>query len=307
MNFGGTSAATPLAAGIAALMLSLNPTLTASEIRQLMRNTCDKVGGVTYTAGTHPEYGYGRVNAAKAVESAMPSLSVNGVSLNEGPATATTTATFTATLSAATVRAVTVQFSTMDGSAVAGTHYQAATGTLTFPAGATTAQASVTVNGGMLTQPKADFFLHLSAATNATILVSNGRCTLSALDTDLDGMPDYWEILHSFAIGDPSDAAGDADGDGIGNLQEFLNGTNPKDAADPLSIIALHRDGGDFFFTFKSVAGRNYRIEYKARLTDPAWQPLGADLIASGPATEVQDAGVVGLHLSRFYRARLLP
>ena len=35
MNFGGTSAATPLAAGIAALMLSANPNLTAAEIRTL--------------------------------------------------------------------------------------------------------------------------------------------------------------------------------------------------------------------------------------------------------------------------------
>ncbi|MDB6119528.1 MAG: hypothetical protein JWO08_3309, partial [Verrucomicrobiaceae bacterium] len=60
LNFGGTSAATPLAAGIAALMLSRNPDLTAEEIRTIMHKTCDKVGGVTYAQdGTHPMYGYG--------------------------------------------------------------------------------------------------------------------------------------------------------------------------------------------------------------------------------------------------------
>ena len=54
-EFGGTSAATPLAAGIAALMLSVNPTLTEAEIRNIMHDTCEKIGGVTYIAGTHPD------------------------------------------------------------------------------------------------------------------------------------------------------------------------------------------------------------------------------------------------------------
>ena len=307
MSFGGTSAATPLAAGIAALMLSVNPTLTGAEIRTILHNTCDKIGGVTYTAGTHPEYGYGRVNAARAVESAMPSLSANDVFINEGPALATMTATFTVTLSAAAVRDVTVQFDTVNGTALAGTNYQALTGTLTFLAGSTTAQVSVTVSGGMLAQPSANFFLHLSGATNATVLRSNGKCTITPLDTDGDGMPDYWELLHGFDLAESSDAAGDPDGDGVSNVQEFLQGSNPRDAADPLNIIAQRRDGADFFFTFKSVVGRSYRIEYKNSLTDPAWLPLGGDITASGTTTEAQDAAVFGALPSRFYHARLLP
>jgi len=83
MNFGGTSAATPLAAGIAALMLSVNPSLTVEEIRGLMHNTCDKIGGVTYTGGTNRFYGYGRVNAFKAVDAAMHALSINDVTVAE--------------------------------------------------------------------------------------------------------------------------------------------------------------------------------------------------------------------------------
>ena len=306
MNFGGTSAATPLAAGIAALMLSLNPTLTETEIRQIMHDTCDKIGGVTYTAGTHPEYGYGRVNAAKAVESAMPSLRVNDVTINEGPADATVIATFTVTLSAATVRAVTVQFNTVDGTAIAGTNYQATAGTLTFPAGTTAAQMNVTVIGGTLAQPSANCFLHLSNATNATILRSNGQCTITPLDTDGDGLPDYWESQFGFTLSDPSDAAGDADGDGVSNLQEFLLRSNPRDAADLLSIVAVRKSGADFFFTFRSIALRKYRIEFKNSLADPTWEQLGDDVTASGATTEVQDSDTIG-RPSRFYRARLLP
>ena len=60
-DFGGTSAASPLAAGIGALALSVNPELTASQVRNVMRNSCDPIGG--YPGGWNPYYGYGRVNA----------------------------------------------------------------------------------------------------------------------------------------------------------------------------------------------------------------------------------------------------
>jgi len=41
--FGGTSSATPLAAGVSALMVSVNPALTADEVRHIMRSTADKI------------------------------------------------------------------------------------------------------------------------------------------------------------------------------------------------------------------------------------------------------------------------
>lgn len=64
----GTSYAAPCAAGIGSLILAVNPKLTWDQVRQIMRDTCDKVGGVTYGAnGHHDNYGFGRVNAAKAV------------------------------------------------------------------------------------------------------------------------------------------------------------------------------------------------------------------------------------------------
>lgn len=68
-DFGGTSSATPLAAGLAALILSVNPELTSAEVKQIMMDMADKIdpenGG--YVDGHSPSYGHGRINAHKAV------------------------------------------------------------------------------------------------------------------------------------------------------------------------------------------------------------------------------------------------
>jgi hypothetical protein len=68
--FGGTSAATPLASGVAALMLSRDPGLTAGQIRTLLRQTCQKIGDEPYTNGRNDHYGYGRIDARAAVAAA---------------------------------------------------------------------------------------------------------------------------------------------------------------------------------------------------------------------------------------------
>lgn len=66
----GTSFAAPCAAGCAALVLAVNPELTRDELRKVMRESADHIGGpgVVYDAqGHNDDYGFGRVNAARAV------------------------------------------------------------------------------------------------------------------------------------------------------------------------------------------------------------------------------------------------
>ena len=58
----GTSMAAPLVAGTAALMLSVNSSLTPSQIRSTLQLSADDKG----TAGFDTLYGYGRINALKA-------------------------------------------------------------------------------------------------------------------------------------------------------------------------------------------------------------------------------------------------
>ncbi|GAG31293.1 unnamed protein product, partial [marine sediment metagenome] len=44
-----------------------NPEMTAAGLRQVLRDSTDKIGEVEYTAGFNPFYGYGRLNAARAL------------------------------------------------------------------------------------------------------------------------------------------------------------------------------------------------------------------------------------------------
>jgi subtilisin-like proprotein convertase family protein len=85
-SFGGTSGAAPVVAGIAALMLSINPTLTAAQVRQILQATADtdldtrldladdpNLQGLTgeFSNGSSRFFGAGKVNAARAVRRAQ--------------------------------------------------------------------------------------------------------------------------------------------------------------------------------------------------------------------------------------------
>jgi subtilisin family serine protease len=64
-NFGGTSAAAPQVAGVAALILSINPNLSYTQVRDIILNSTDRLWAVSYPS---PLYGYGRLNAYKALK-----------------------------------------------------------------------------------------------------------------------------------------------------------------------------------------------------------------------------------------------
>ncbi|MBC8029194.1 MAG: S8 family serine peptidase [Pyrinomonadaceae bacterium] len=74
-SFGGTSSSCPGAAGVAALIIARNPSLRWDQVRDIIKQSCDKIdpAGGNYDAnGRSPIYGYGRINAKRAVELALP-------------------------------------------------------------------------------------------------------------------------------------------------------------------------------------------------------------------------------------------
>ncbi len=75
-DFGGTSSACPGAAGVAALVLARNPQLRGDEVRDILKRSCDQIdraGGNYDASGRSPLYGFGRLNARRAAELAVPS------------------------------------------------------------------------------------------------------------------------------------------------------------------------------------------------------------------------------------------
>jgi hypothetical protein len=69
-----------------------------------------------------------------------------------------------------------------------------------------------------------------------------------------------------------TDAAADADQDGLTSLQEFWAGTNPADAASYLRIIAAPLPGQDaMLLSFEAISNRAYIVESRTSLDGGDW------------------------------------
>ena len=65
------------------------------------------------------------------------------------------------------------------------------------------------------------------------------RSVATLVDTDGDGLPDYWETQSGLDPNDPTDAAKDLNGNGISNLLEYQLGLNPADKTTPTILSAV--------------------------------------------------------------------
>lgn len=105
-------------------------------------------------------------------------------------------------------------------------------------------------------------------------------------DSDGDGIPDQWE--RQFGNLGLLDGAGDNDGDGVSNAEEFAADTNP---IDPDSILRITRilkpaAASPVTLTWTSSPTRQYRILSTSEVTDPLpWPEVGLGLI---PGTSSQ-------------------
>lgn len=85
-EFGGTSSACPLVAGIAALLLSIKPEMTSAQVKDLLQESARKIGdsGSYDISGHSDQFGYGCVDAYAAVQliigDAQPMIAALGVS-----------------------------------------------------------------------------------------------------------------------------------------------------------------------------------------------------------------------------------
>src|SRR5207253_1006747 len=103
-----------------------------------------------------------------------PRISINNVAKTEGNSGAVHFV-FTVTLSAAYDQAVTVNYATANGTATAGSDYQAKSGALTFAAGVRTMTITITILPDKVKEDDETFFVNLSgASSNALISTAQG-------------------------------------------------------------------------------------------------------------------------------------
>lgn len=120
-----------------------------------------------------------RSNAVVTIQSDddKPTLSVNDPIVQEGNAGGTVAA-FTVRLIGASEEPVTVDYSTINGSALNPTDYLETVGTLTFAPGDTAERVEVRVNGDTVVEPNESFLLNLTNPTNAVLAHTRGAAVI---------------------------------------------------------------------------------------------------------------------------------
>ncbi|HEX6475097.1 MAG TPA: Calx-beta domain-containing protein, partial [Candidatus Limnocylindria bacterium] len=121
----------------------------------------------------------GIVAAPAPALAAVPSLSINDVTITEGDA-GTLTMTFQVT--ASTRGRASVHFATAPGSATSPADFQARSGTLKFAGNKKKANVAITVFGDTLDEANEHFFVRLSNPVGATIADGEGEGTINDND-----------------------------------------------------------------------------------------------------------------------------
>ena len=109
---------------------------------------------------------------------ALPVVSINDVSAAEGNA-GTTNFTFTVSLDAPAGQTSTVNYATADGTALAGSDYSAASGTVSFAPGESSKTITVSVLGDAVVEPNETFTITLSAPSNLVLGDASGTGTIN--------------------------------------------------------------------------------------------------------------------------------
>jgi subtilisin family serine protease len=134
---------------------------------------------------------------------------------------------------------------------------------------------------------------------------SGGRLNLlKVIDTDEDGLPDWWETERFGNLA--RTGAEDTDGDGFTNLSEFLAASDPTSGSSRLAFSdfqpAIGSGENQVTLAFPTVPYRRYQVEWSDTL-QPPWTLLGAVVTGNGSLLQVMDTNGAP---KRFYRLSLL-
>lgn len=112
--------------------------------------------------------------------------------------------------------------------------------------------------------------------------------TSTDTDVDLDFMSDQWELAHFGDILWWDDE--DFDGDKQTNLEEFIGGSDPANAASLSGLVEVEVAGGTMTVSFTAVDGRSYLLETSPDLENWTAQPGAVFSRDNGTGSLVQPA-----------------
>ncbi|MGD0273341.1 MAG: S8 family serine peptidase [Gaiellaceae bacterium] len=180
-GFGGTSAAAPLAAGVAGLVLSRNPGLTEAQVREILENSADKIDpelGAYDASGHSDRFGYGRIDAQRALEWTPLPTTIAFSQPRYKVAEARRTAVITVRRSGNLSVGASADFATVGGTARGGTDFGIVWRAISFAPGESSKTISIPIRKHATAEPARSFSLRLSNPSPGAVL---GRPSASSL------------------------------------------------------------------------------------------------------------------------------
>ncbi len=143
------------------------------------------------------------------------------------------------------------------------------------------------------------------AAGNTSALSTGVAASMTS--TPNDGIPDAWRLkfFGSTSTNSSSYAGGDPDHDGVSNLNEFLAGTNPTNAASIFKLTAQNPVSTTNAVAVNSANGIVYRVFARDDLSAGNWDILADQVIGNGTNVFLTDPAAT-VSTKRFYRAQVL-
>ena len=219
-------------------ILTFNPGQTSKPVTVLLNGDTLRESDETYSldlsAPTNASIADAQGVGTILNDDAQPSVSVGDASVSEGDS-GLTAATFTVSLTNPSDQSISVDWTTADATATAGSDYVAGSGTVTFAPGETSKNVTVQVNGDTTFETDETYSLDLSAPTNASIADAQGVGTI----LNDDAQP-------SVSVGDASVSEGDS---GLTAATFTVSLTNPSDqsiSVDWTTADATATAGSDY-------------------------------------------------------------
>jgi chitinase len=210
-------------------------------------------------------------------------FSMGDASVTEG-ATGTKTLAFTVSRTASNLPA-SVRYVTSDGTAKAGTDYEAAEGTLEFAAGESSKTVLITINGDNTSEIDETFFIGLQDAVNGTVA-----------DTFATGKILNDEINYRIAFADAS-----------GNLLPAGNTVTEGDSGQQFAYFYVIREGGEGVVNALGIAGS---VTYSTGVnpaTGAVLATAGSDFTSTSGTASFSASSAAGEQRSQLLKVPITP